>query len=243
MKYKTEKLRIDKYLGNMGVGSRSEIKRYIKNKRVMVNGVYITDNGLLINLYDDIKFDEQSVIYKKFIYIMMNKPQGVISATEDNHQETVIDLLDEKYLHYEMFPTGRLDKDTEGLLLLTNNGTLAHNMLSPKKHVEKKYYVEIHGDLKEKDIKSFSSKIELDDGYVCMPAKLEIIESDEVSKAYVTIKEGKFHQIKRMFETLNKEVIYLKRLTMGPLELDEDLDLGEYRELNDEEMALIASYM
>ena len=154
MKYKTEKLRIDKYLGNMGVGSRSEIKRYIKNKRVMVNGVYITDNGLLINLDDDIKFDEQSVIYKKFIYIMMNKPQGVISATEDKHQETVIDLLDEKYLHYEMFPTGRLDKDTEGLLLLTNNGTLAHNMLSPKKHVEKKYYVEIHGDLKEKDIKS-----------------------------------------------------------------------------------------
>ena len=243
MKYKTEKLRIDKYLGNMGVGSRSEIKRYIKNKRVMVNGVYITDNGLLINLDDDIKFDEQSVIYKKFIYIMMNKPQGVISATEDKHQETVIDLLDEKYLHYEMFPTGRLDKDTEGLLLLTNNGTLAHNMLSPKKHVEKKYYVEIHGDLKEKDIKSFSSKIELYDGYLCMPAKLEIIESDEVSKAYVTIKEGKFHQIKRMFETLNKEVIYLKRLTMGPLELDEDLDLGEYRELNDEEMALIASYM
>ncbi len=243
MKYKSEKIRIDKYLGNMGIGSRSEIKRYIKNKRVMVNGVYITDNGLLINLDDDIKFDEERVIYKKFIYIMMNKPQGVISATEDKYQDTVLDLLDEKYLHYEMFPTGRLDKDTEGLLLLTNNGTLAHNMLSPKKHVEKKYYVEVIGKLNQSNIKSFSSKIELDDGYVCMPASLEILECGETSKAYVTIKEGKYHQIKRMFETLDKEVTYLKRLTMGPLELDSSLELGEYRELNEKEMTLLTSYM
>ena len=143
MKAQVEKMRIDKYLANMGVGSRSEIKRYIKNKRVMVNGVYITDNGLIINLDDDIRFDEEKISYRKFVYIMMNKPQGVISATEDKYQNTVLDLLDPSYLHFDLFPAGRLDKDTEGFLLLTNDGKLAHNMLSPKKHVEKKYYVEV----------------------------------------------------------------------------------------------------
>ena len=143
MKAQVEKMRIDKYLANMGVGSRSEIKRYIKNKRVMVNGIYITDNGLIINLDDDIRFDEEKISYRKFVYIMMNKPQGVISATEDKYQNTVLDLLDPSYLHFDLFPAGRLDKDTEGFLLLTNDGKLAHNMLSPKKHVEKKYYVEV----------------------------------------------------------------------------------------------------
>ena len=129
MKAQVEKMRIDKYLANMGVGSRSEIKRYIKNKRVMVNGVYITDNGLIINLDDDIRFDEEKISYRKFVYIMMNKPQGVISATEDKYQNTVLDLLDPSYLHFDLFPAGRLDKDTEGFLLLTNDGKLAHNML------------------------------------------------------------------------------------------------------------------
>ena len=122
MKAQVEKMRIDKYLANMGVGSRSEIKRYIKNKRVMVNGVYITDNGLIINLDDDIRFDEEKISYRKFVYIMMNKPQGVISATEDKYQNTVLDLLDPSYLHFDLFPAGRLDKDTEGFLLLTNDG-------------------------------------------------------------------------------------------------------------------------
>ena len=243
MKAQVEKMRIDKYLANMGVGSRSEIKRYIKNKRVMVNGVYITDNGLIINLDDDIRFDEEKISYRKFVYIMMNKPQGVISATEDKYQNTVLDLLDPSYLHFDLFPAGRLDKDTEGFLLLTNDGKLAHNMLSPKKHVEKKYYVEVIGHLINEDIDAFLGNIIIDDGYECMPAKLEILDSNDISKAYVTIKEGKFHQIKRMFEAIGKEVTYLKRLTMGPLKLDENLELGEYRELTEQEMQILNDYM
>ena len=243
MKSQVEKMRIDKYLANMGVGSRSEIKRYIKNKRVMVNGVYITDNGLIINLDDDIRFDEEKISYRKFVYIMMNKPQGVISATEDKYQNTVLDLLDPSYLHFDLFPAGRLDKDTEGFLLLTNDGKLAHNMLSPKKHVEKKYYVEVIGHLINEDIDAFLGNIIIDDGYECMPAKLEILDSNDISKAYVTIKEGKFHQIKRMFEAIGKEVTYLKRLTMGPLKLDENLELGEYRELTEQEMQMLNDYM
>lgn len=243
MKAQVEKMRIDKYLANMGVGSRSEIKRYIKNKRVMVNGVYITDNGLIINLDDDIRFDEEKISYRKFVYIMMNKPQGVISATEDKYQNTVLDLLDPSYLHFDLFPAGRLDKDTEGFLLLTNDGKLAHNMLSPKKHVEKKYYVEVIGHLINEDIDAFLGNIIIDDGYECMPAKLEILDSNDISKAYVTIKEGKFHQIKRMFEAIGKEVTYLKRLTMGPLKLDENLELGEYRELTEQEMQMLNDYM
>ena len=243
MKAQVEKMRIDKYLANMGVGSRSEIKRYIKNKRVMVNGVYITDNGLIINLDDDIRFDEEKISYRKFVYIMMNKPQGVISATEDKYQNTVLDLLDPSYLHFDLFPAGRLDKDTEGFLLLTNDGKLAHNMLSPKKHVEKKYYVEVIGHLINEDIDAFSGNIIIDDGYECMPAKLEILDSNDISKAYVTIKEGKFHQIKRMFEAIGKEVTYLRRLTMGPLKLDENLELGEYRELTEQEMQMLNDYM
>lgn len=243
MKAQVEKMRIDKYLANMGVGSRSEIKRYIKNKRVMVNGIYITDNGLIINLDDDIRFDEEKISYRKFVYIMMNKPQGVISATEDKYQNTVLDLLDPSYLHFDLFPAGRLDKDTEGFLLLTNDGKLAHNMLSPKKHVEKKYYVEVIGHLINEDIDAFLGNIIIDDGYECMPAKLEILDSNDISKAYVTIKEGKFHQIKRMFEAIGKEVTYLKRLTMGPLKLDENLELGEYRELTEQEMQMLNDYM
>ena len=243
MKAQVEKMRIDKYLANMGVGSRSEIKRYIKNKRVMVNGVYITDNGLIINLDDDIRFDEEKISYRKFVYIMMNKSQGVISATEDKYQNTVLDLLDPSYLHFDLFPAGRLDKDTEGFLLLTNDGKLAHNMLSPKKHVEKKDYVEVIGHLINEDIDAFSGNIIIDDGYECMPAKLEILDSNDISKAYVTIKEGKFHQIKRMFEAIGKEVTSLKRLTMGPLKLDENLELGEYRELTEQEMQMLNDYM
>ncbi len=243
MKADTERMRLDKYLANMGIGSRSEIKKYIKNRRVKVNGVYISDSGDIVSTDDDIRFDEERIFYKKFIYIMMNKPQGVISATEDRYQNTVLDLLDSSYLNFDLFPVGRLDKDTEGLLLLTNDGKLAHNMLSPKKHVDKKYYVEVSGNLTNEDIKAFSGNITLDDGYECMPAKLEILNSDNISKAYVTIKEGKFHQIKRMFESIGKEVIYLKRLTMGSLELDENLEPGEYRELTEQEMNMLNDYM
>jgi len=153
-------------------------------------------------------------------------------------------LLDDFSKNFQPFPVGRLDKDTEGLLLLTNDGKLAHNMLSPRKHVDKTYFAYIEGRLTDNDIKAFNEGVTfLDDGYKTMPAKLEIIKSNDISECKVTIKEGKFHQVKRMFEAVDKRVIYLKRLSMGAIKLDEELSLGEYRELNDEEMLLLKEYM
>jgi 16S rRNA pseudouridine516 synthase len=167
----------------------------------------------------------------------MNKPQGVVSATEDNYDETVVDLLEEKDKFYAPFPVGRLDKDTEGLLLLTNDGNLNHNLLSPKKHVDKIYYAEVEGEVTEEDVKSFKAGILLtNENYTTLPAELKIIESGEKSKCYVTIREGKFHQVKRMFLAVDKEVTYLKRIAMGSINLDETLDLGAYRHLTDKEL-------
>jgi len=200
---------------------------------------------------DEVKYKNESVKYVQYIYLMMNKPPGVVSATEDKYDETVIDLLDEKDKFYEPFPVGRLDKDTEGLLLLTNNGELAHNLLSPKKHVDKVYYAEVSGAVTDDDVKSFEEGvIFLDDGYKTMPAKLEIIETDNNSilnssgeshayKCFVTIKEGKFHQVKKMFQAVGNEVIYLKRMSMGAISLDETLELGEYRHLTEEEVEIL----
>lgn len=173
---------------------------------------------------------------------MMNKPQGVISATEDHRERTVLDLLDKIDTREGIFPAGRLDKDTEGLLLLTNDGKLAHNMLSPKKHVEKEYYAKVQGILTTGDEQAFSDGITLEDGTLCMPALLSVISTGEISEVYITIREGKYHQIKRMFESLGKKVIYLKRLRMGDLKLDERLALGEYRELSEDEMQIIRQY-
>lgn len=243
MSPESKRIRIDRYLSNMGVGSRSEVKKDLKNKRVKVNGEYITKNNVIISTDDEVYFDEILVEYKEFIYLMMNKPQDVISATEDRTSKTVIDLLDDYYRAFDIFPVGRLDKDTEGLLILTNNGKLAHNMLSPKKHVMKQYYTEVEKPLSEKDIKAFYNGVTLDDDYKCMSAKLEILEDSESRSAYVYIKEGKFHQIKRMFEALDNSVVYLKRLKMGPIELDESLELGDYKELDEEEMKLLENYL
>lgn len=167
---------------------------------------------------------------------MMNKPPGVISATEDLRDETVIDLLEPLHQHFQPFPVGRLDKDTEGLLLLTNDGVLAHNLLSPKKHVPKVYYAQIEGVVTEEDAEKFANGVELDDGYVTKPGKLVILKSAQQSEIELTIQEGKFHQVKRMFEAVGKRVTYLKRISMGSLTLDENLALGEYRELTTEEL-------
>jgi len=241
---KSEKsIRIDKYLSNMGIGSRKDIKKHIKMGRVKINEKVVKESNDSVNKNDIVRFDNEVIEYEEFTYIMMNKPQGVISATEDKYQNTVLDILEDRYKNRGLFPAGRLDKDTEGLLILTNNGTLAHNMLSPKKHVTKKYLVKVVGRLGESDVKAFENKIVLEDGYECMPAKLDILESDEESLAIVEIKEGKFHQVKRMFLATDKTVVYLKRISMGPISLDESLKLGEYRKLTAEELNLLENYM
>ncbi|WP_235666988.1 16S rRNA pseudouridine(516) synthase, partial [Clostridioides difficile] len=169
----------------------------------------------------------------------MNKPDGYISATTDKYDPTVLDLIDLSYLAFEPFPVGRLDKDTEGLLVLTNDGKLSHRVLSPKKHVPKTYYAKIDGVVTEEDVEAFLEGVVLDDGYKTMPSQLNILKSDDESEIELTIHEGKFHQVKRMFESVGKKVVYLKRLSMGNLKLDESLELGEYRELTDEEVKLI----
>lgn len=235
------KMRLDKFLANMNIGSRSEVKKYIKDSKILVNSKIEKDAGKIIDTENDkIFFNNQEITYIEKIYIMMNKPKGVVSATFDNLHKTVIDLLDEKYKNFDIFPVGRLDIDTEGLLLLTNDGQLAHNLLSPKKHIEKTYYVEVNKEINEHDIKKFKDGIILDDGYKTMPAKLVIIENTRnYAKLNVTIREGKFHQIKRMFADLNAKVTYLKRIKMGNLVLDENLLLGNYRELTEIELKLL----
>lgn len=175
--------------------------------------------------------------YEEFVYLMLNKPSGVVSATYDNKDKTVIDLIKD-YKHLDLFPFGRLDKDSEGLLIISNDGKLAHELLSPKKHVDKKYYVEVLGRVTSEDIESFKNGIMLD-GELCKSALLEIIKSDDISYCYVTISEGKYHQVKRMFESVNKKVTYLKRVTFGNLKLDENLKLGEYRKLTEQEINLL----
>ena len=232
-----KKERLDKILSNMGYGSRKEIKQYIKEGRVVVNDEVIKNNSIKVDPYEDeISINGEVVEYKKYIYLIMNKPKGVISSTRDPFSSTVLDLLDEEYLSFEPHPVGRLDKDTEGLLLFTNDGKLTHRLLSPKKGVNKKYYVEIDGYVDNRYIDSFKEGVVLDDGYKTMPSKLEIIESNYISKVHLTIMEGKFHQVKRMFQSIGMEVLYLKRISMGTIKLDENLLPGEYRELTTEEV-------
>lgn len=230
-------MRIDKFLSNMGFGSRKDVKVLLKSKAVEVNGEVVRDAKQHVDeRADNITVAGEQVEYVEFIYLMMNKPPGVISATEDKYDETVIDLLGDGERHFEPFPVGRLDKDTEGLLLLTNDGKLAHELLSPKKHVAKTYYARIDGVVTEEDGEAFRNGVILDDGYQTKEAFLKILESGEESEIELTITEGKFHQVKRMFESVGKTVVYLKRLSMGSLELDPDLELGEYRYLTEEEL-------
>ncbi|MEY2354583.1 pseudouridine synthase [Lysinibacillus capsici] len=230
-------MRLDKLLANMGYGSRKEVKQLLKQKAVTVDGDYVKDAALHVDPEKQIVsvFGER-VVYTEFVYLIMNKPPGVISATEDLRDETVIDLLEPLHQHFQPFPVGRLDKDTEGLLLLTNDGQLAHNLLSPKKHVPKVYYAQIEGVVTEEDAEKFANGVELNDGYVTKPGKLVILKSAQQSEIELTIQEGKFHQVKRMFEAVGKRVTYLKRISMGSLKLDENLALGEYRELTAEEL-------
>ncbi len=236
-----EKLRIDKLLSNMGYGSRSEIKKFAKQALISLNGKVEKDCSKIIDpSIDQLCFDGDAVLYKKYIYLLMNKPAGVISATFDNLHKTVIDLLPEKYRSYDVFPVGRLDKDTEGFLILTNDGSLAHNLLSPKKHVDKEYYAEVDGELTSNDVHQFQRGILLNDGYKTLPADLTILQADPIrSLCRITVREGKFHQVKRMFLSIGKPVLYLKRIRMGQLMLDPSLELGETRELSEEELLFL----
>lgn len=229
-------MRLDKFLTELGIGTRKEVKEIVKKGHIKVNENIAKNSDIKIDENNDkIYLDNELLVYEKFVYLMLNKPAGVVSATFDNRDKTVIDLIDE-YKHLNLFPFGRLDKDSEGLLIISNDGQLAHNLLSPKKHVDKTYYVDVEGWVTEDDIQKFKEGITLDDGKLCKSAKLEIIVSDEISKCYVTISEGVFHQVKRMFESVNKKVIYLKRITFGNISLDNTLKLGEYRKLTEEEI-------
>ncbi|MET0786667.1 MAG: pseudouridine synthase [Paenisporosarcina sp.] len=233
-------MRLDKLLSNMGYGSRKEIKILVKSKSVEVNGTVAKDVSMHVDSEkDEILVLGEKVIYTEFIYLMMNKPPGVISATEDKKDQTVIDLLEPIDQHFQPFPVGRLDKDTEGLLLITNDGHLTHQLLSPKKHVPKLYFAKIDGKVTQEDILKFKEGVILEDGYLTKPGELSILVSGETSEIELIITEGKFHQVKRMFEAVGKRVTYLKRLKMGSLELDPSLKLGQYRPLTEREIEAI----
>ena len=229
-------IRLDKFLADMGVGTRSEVKKYIRQGKVKVDGVVERSPEAKIDeKKQQVSCFDKTVGYETFEYYMLHKPAGVISATTDAKDKTVIDLIESKK-RKDLFPVGRLDKDTEGLLLITNDGELAHRLLSPKKHVDKVYFAKVKGVVTEEDQRIFAEGVSIGQGEMAKPSKLEILVSDEISEIRLTIQEGKFHQVKRMFLSVGKEVIYLKRLSMGTLQLDENLALGEYRPLTEEEL-------
>ena len=226
-------MRLDKFLANSGIGSRKEVKELIKQGLVFVNEERIKKSDKNIDEINDvIKIGDKCIKYRKYVYIMLNKPQNVISATEDNKHKTVIDLI-KGYDTYNIFPVGRLDIDTEGLLLLTNDGKLSHNLLSPKKHIEKEYFVKLKENITDININKVENNIELEDGYVCKKAKIKRISENELN---ITITEGKFHQVKRMFKAVDNEVVFLKRIRMANIFLDKNLKLGDYRELSGDEL-------
>ncbi len=231
-------MRLDKYLTGARIGSRSEVKDLIRKGCVKANGTVIKDVSYHVLPDDEIFVNNSTVTYKEHVYYMLNKPAGYVSATEDNKDKTVLDLFPEK-LRKGLFPAGRLDKDSVGLLIITDDGDFAHRLMSPRKHVDKRYLIRIDAPLLAEDAQAFSEGIVLADNTVFRSATLEISHEDP-TEAVVTISEGKYHQIKRMTESRGKKVIYLKRLSVGNLMLDPDLPEGSYRELSDEEVETIS---
>lgn len=228
-------MRIDKYLADMSCGSRKEVKELLKLGRVKVNDVIIKKNDYKVNENDIVKLDDEIINYLEYEYYILNKPAGYISALEDNRYPVVIDLVNTR--RKDVVPVGRLDLDTEGIILLTNDGQLNHRLLSAKYHVDKKYYVELESDIDESAIDTFARPLDLGD-FITLPAKLEILDK---RSAYLTISEGKYHQVKRMFEAIGNKVIYLRRDEFGPLKTG-DLKLGEFRELTEEERKELLKY-
>lgn len=232
--------RLDKIIASTGRYSRREVKTLVREGRVLVDGrIAASPEDKCDPLTACIRVNGEALFYREHTYVMLHKPAGVLSATEDGRGKTVLDLLAPEYRRIGLFPVGRLDKDTEGLLLLTDDGALAHDLLAPKKHVDKVYFARTEGALGEEDCAAFAAGITLGDGLSCLPAKLEILKSGAQSEALVTVCEGKFHQVKRMLASRGNPVIYLKRLSMGPLTLDETLPKGEYRLLTAQEIAAL----
>lgn len=229
-------MRLDKFLADMGTGTRSQIKEAIRRGRVSVNGLPVKKPELQVTDADQIEFDGKEISYSSMEYYMLYKPAGVLSATRDKKASTVLDLIEDKK-RKDLFPVGRLDKDTEGLLLITNDGELAHRLLSPKHHVSKVYFARVDGMITEDMVKQFAKGIEIDEEFTALPAQMKVLQAGEYeSEAELTIYEGKFHQVKRMFEAVGLTVTYLKRLSMGSLILDESLGKGGYRLLTEQEL-------
>jgi len=230
-------LRLDKLLAHSGYGSRKDVKQLLKSARVVVNDKKVSSGKVHVDPdQDQIYVNDERVEYEEFVYFLLHKPAGVISATEDMRDQTVVDLLTEADQLRSPFPVGRLDKDTEGLLLLTNDGKLAHQLLTPKNDIGKTYYAKINQPVTEADRVAFKKGVVLDDGYQTKPAELVILKSDSISEIELTITEGKFHQVKRMFEAVGKRVIYLKRIAMEEWTLEPTLAKGKYRRLTEAEI-------
>lgn len=252
-------LRLDKFLADMGIGTRSEVKKYLKSNLVTINGKIVKDSSVKVNPdSDQVMFDGKPVKYQEFFYYMLNKPAGCVSATRDGLSETVIEFLKDEPTR-DLFPVGRLDKDTEGLLLITNDGMLAHNLLSPKKHVDKTYFAFVDKTLSQEEETEFSKGLDIGDDTPTLPAEIKLIDLEKAEQylranqseatanlaydaAYsVVLKEGRYHQVKRMFEHFGSTVNYLKRISMGNLKLDKELSPGQYRALTEEEITSLKS--
>lgn len=230
-------MRLDKFLADCGIGTRSEVKKLIRSGLVSINGIIASKPDLKIDPeHDTVTLSGEKIFYRKYIYLMLNKPDGYISATRDGRLPTVLELVPDEYRHFNPFPVGRLDIDTEGLLILTNDGALSHRLLSPKSHVPKKYFARLAKPVCNDDVRRFAEGVTLDDGYKTMPAVLRSLDD---SCAEITVSEGKFHQVKRMFEAVGNQVLFLKRIQMNRLPLDEKLALGELRELSATELELL----
>ena len=233
------KLRLDKFLADMGLGSRTEAKELVKQRRIYINGRYANKADIKVDTETDVvEFNHQRIMYAQYEYWMLNKPAGVVSATRDDGSETVVDLVEGKS-RKDLFPVGRLDKDTVGLLLITNDGQLAHRLLSPAHHVDKVYFARLDHAATEEDVAAFQAGLDIGDEDLTLPAQLEIPNAQQPNEVLVTLREGRYHQVKRMFEARDNEVVYLKRLSMGSLVLDPALAEGESRRLTAEELACL----
>lgn len=235
-------IRLDKYLADMSVGTRTEVKKIIKSGRIKVNNAVTKDSSIKVNTENDrVLFDNTPVLYIEYEYYMLNKPAGIITAVSDLKEPTVLNLISS--VRKDLFPVGRLDRDTVGLLLITNNGELAHCLLSPKKHVDKKYYVELDAPLTREMCQRIKEGVLIEKNVITAPAKLEILDIPDCKKVFLTIQEGRFHQVKRMFLSVGRKVVFLKRMEFGPLKLDENLKYGEYRRLSEKELKLLEEYI
>lgn len=234
-------MRLDKFLADAGLGTRSEAKKLLKKNKITVNDVIICDGNYKVTTSDVIKFEDNILVTEEFEYYIFHKPSGCVTANSDNLHKTVFDYIPNNRKN-DLFAVGRLDIDTEGLLIITNDGELAHNLLSPKKNVKKTYYAKVKGMVTEDMKYAFLKGIDIGDDKPTLPAELVILESGETSICKVTVQEGRFHEVKRLFLAFDCKVLYLKRISMGEFILDEELKCGEYRKFTEEELEIVNKY-